>query len=59
VIAWCEWCSDAIHFDDDARYWPDDVPSHIPVDVGDDRMAYHRWCWESVIEEEESQWQSR
>ena len=51
----CEWCCDPIYDEDDVKYWPDDVPDHIPVPDGDDEMTYHRWCWDEVIADEELQ----
>lgn len=50
-LNYCEWCCGAIHFDDDRKILPDDLPDDIP-DRGYDTMAYHRWCFEKVIDEE-------
>ena len=51
----CEWCCEAIDGDEDTKYWPDDLPSHIPVPDKTDHMTYHKWCWDEVIADEELQ----
>ena len=35
----CEWCCEAITSDEDTKYWPDDLPSHIPVPDKTDEMT--------------------
>ena len=52
---YCEWCCSSIHSGEDARVWPDDLPSHIPVPDKTDVMYYHRWCWDEVVADEENQ----
>lgn len=50
-LNYCEYCCGTIHFDDDRKIFPDDLPDDIP-DLGYDTMAYHRWCFEDVVDDE-------
>jgi len=51
----CEWCCDPIYAEDDVKYWPDDVPAHIPIRDETDEITYHKWCWDEVIADAELQ----
>ena len=50
---YCEYCCEAIHFDDDRREYPEDLPDDIPWPTHDTGgIYYHRWCFEEVVDEE-------
>ena len=48
---YCEYCCSTIHCEEDRKILPDDLPDDIP-DRGYDTVAYHRWCFEEVVDEE-------
>lgn len=51
----CEWCSDGIFSDEDLAVWPEDAPDDISISPSTDLMLYHKWCFESLIDEERQQ----
>lgn len=48
----CDYCGGIVlHYANDRRFYPDDLPDDIPRPKKHDITLYHRWCFDKIVEE--------